>query len=274
MALLPCSQYYGSIELGSPPQRLEVILDTGSSDLLVAIYPCEVGCEASTPIYQPTLSSTAYESTIAFSTTYGSGAAQGTLAQDKMSMSGFTVDRQTFAACHNFTNIVENDVSGILGLGWERIASSRSTPFLQNLWQDGQLDEPLFGFAFSRWGNTSGAYYRTLPGGYMTIGGVNETLVDPDEIVYIDLSSESYWPIPLQDVKVGGESLNITDDFAIIDTGEWCATSERAVVWEVADMTRSRHKLDRYAHLSCTTHLCGHPWRQTRRRRGHSHVPL
>lgn len=87
------SQYYGSIAMGTPPIQYEVILDSGSSDLLLATAPCS-GCETTTPLYNEAKSTSSIATTKPFSITYGTGAASGTLAQDVMSMAGYTIKQQ------------------------------------------------------------------------------------------------------------------------------------------------------------------------------------
>lgn len=77
-------------------QQLNVILDSGSSDLWLASNKC-IQCPSGTPEYDSTKSSSFESSGNELVTIrYGSGAVQGTLGQDTVSLAGFIVSKQTF----------------------------------------------------------------------------------------------------------------------------------------------------------------------------------
>lgn len=78
-------------------------------------------------------------------------------------------------------------VSGLMGLGFDTLASSGATPFWQTLAnENGVFDEPLMAFQFTRFLDVRAA--RDLePGGTFTLGGVDKSLFTGD----ID-----YQPIP------------------------------------------------------------------------------
>lgn len=114
-------------------------------------------------------------------------------------------------------NIVEDEISGILGLAWQSIASSQATPIVQRLWQDGRLPEPLIAFALETYAYDE-LTNSNLPGGTMTIGGVDTSAYSGD-INYITLVAEGYWDIPLQGVTVNGQDVGVTASQTVIDTG-------------------------------------------------------
>lgn len=60
---------------------------------------------------------------------------------------------KTFGALRNSNGIYHagGGINGILGLAWGAIAQSGATPFIQQLWQNNILDQPLFAMAFARW---------------------------------------------------------------------------------------------------------------------------
>jgi len=79
------------------PQRLSVVLDTGSTDLWVATTSCTI-CSSGTTLFNPANSSTFKSSTSQVSISYGSGQVSGTVAEDTVSMGGFTIGNQTLCS--------------------------------------------------------------------------------------------------------------------------------------------------------------------------------
>ncbi|KAM0793341.1 hypothetical protein ACM66B_000796 [Microbotryomycetes sp. NB124-2] len=211
-------QYFGSVDVGTPGYRYEVILDTGSADMLLATTPCEHGCRPDTPVYHPLMSNTSQATDESFAVQFGTGAATGTLVRDKVSIAGLTVPDQMFGACSNLSNVIEYGVSGLLGLGWQSLATSKSTPLVQRLWQEGQLDEPVFAFALARWNGNANATSDVMPGGLMTLGGINSSLFHGD-INWIPLTSRSYWEIPIESLSIGGVPIELELRPVAIDTG-------------------------------------------------------
>ena len=70
------AQYYGLVYLGSPPQKFEVIFDTGSADLWVASANCTYSCGFHTRFNN--VKSTSYvPNGRLFNITYGSGSVKG-----------------------------------------------------------------------------------------------------------------------------------------------------------------------------------------------------
>jgi len=103
-------------------------------------------------------------------------------------MAGFQVSQQTFGMSFSITcplhgpltifsalvdqltdGLVSSPVSGILGLGWQALASSGATPFWQSLYEGNAWDEPLMGFYLTRFQNASRGSSQE-PGGVFTMG--------------------------------------------------------------------------------------------------------
>ncbi|KAJ7224259.1 acid protease [Mycena pura] len=216
------SSYFGSLAIGTPAVSFDVILDTGSADLWVAGSTCTEGC-SSVPTFESSASSSFTDKGTPFSITYGSGAAQGVLAADTVQMAGFSVSNQIFAVCDQVTDkLLQNPVSGLLGLAWQAISSSGATPFWQTLASGDSWDSPVMAFQFTRFLNQSKAQ-NLETGGSFTMGFVNSTLYKGD-IEYIDMptSTNSYWILPITAINVQGNSISVdsgTESYAAIDTG-------------------------------------------------------
>jgi cathepsin D len=170
------SSFFGSLAIGTPAQAYNVILDTGSADLWVASSSCSTGCNGITA-FNSTTSSSFKNTTAPFDITYGSGRAQGILAQDTVQMAGFSVPNQNFGVVDAVSpGLLTTPVSGLLGLGFKTIASSHATPFWQTLVESGAWDQPVMSFYLSRFINATHAKPQE-PGGRFTMGEYSQSMI-------------------------------------------------------------------------------------------------
>ncbi|KAG1728175.1 aspartic peptidase domain-containing protein [Suillus paluster] len=211
--------YYGTIAIGTPPVSYDVILDTGSSDLWLTSSTCESGCGTSLT-YDPAKSSTFQNLSTALEIQYGSGAVAGYVAEETVQMAGFSVEKQGFGVVNVLSSaFTQNPVSGIMGLAWAPLASTKQTPFWQTLASGGSWDSALFGVQLTRYGNASGAT-QNEPGGVIDMGYTNSSLYT-GSIEYYDLvGTPQFWEINMNTLTVQGKSIDIAGmSTAIIDTG-------------------------------------------------------
>ncbi|KAF8326697.1 aspartic peptidase domain-containing protein [Cantharellus anzutake] len=215
------SAYVGVINLGTPGQSLNVVLDTGSSDLW-AVSPQCAGCLNDTQPYDPTKSSTYHDTGNPITLQYGAGdiGVQGTVGTETVSFGGFTITSQTFAVITQMTTGVlppVGKVAGLLGLAWTSIAQTQADPAWLTAAKSGQWSEPLFAFFLKRHNEDPNPQLIETDGGVMDIGFTDSAKYTGD-IKYVSLSSQTYWAIPLDGISVGGKPTSITGS-AAIDTG-------------------------------------------------------
>lgn len=98
-------------------------------------------------------------------------------------------------------DMLDIPVSGILGLGFGTIATSRSVPFWQTLVQTSSLDTPVMSFHLSRFVDDANARSAEL-GGTFTLGAVNATLYSGD-IDFQDIpdGKVNYWTLEVESKK-------------------------------------------------------------------------
>ncbi|KIK69445.1 hypothetical protein GYMLUDRAFT_80676 [Collybiopsis luxurians FD-317 M1] len=222
--------YFGAVSIGTPGQSFNVMLDTGSSDLWVVGTNC-LSCDPDTPAFDSSKSSS-FQNSFSFlggsKTTieYGSGAVTGPLAQDTVEMGGFTVPGQIFLlASDTSADLLSGSVSGIMGLAFQSIASTDSTPFWQALLDSGDLSQPEMGFWLRREtdadSSTSSNGDTEVPGGVFTLGGTNSSLFSGD-IEFLDTQGiPSFWLLTVTSLAVQSNqvSLGTSSQLAAIDTG-------------------------------------------------------
>jgi len=91
------AQYYGEIGLGTPEQTFTVVFDTGSSNLWVPSTHCRsIACFLHKK-YDSTLSDTYVKNGTDFSIQYGSGALEGFISHDTLTLGDLVIKNQGFA---------------------------------------------------------------------------------------------------------------------------------------------------------------------------------
>jgi saccharopepsin len=201
------AQYYGPIGIGNPAQTFKVIFDTGSSNLWVPSTKCS---KCTHTKYDSDSSDDYIVNGSDFAIQYGSGSLSGFLSQDTLTFGDIKVPNQVFAEATAVPGIsfALGKFDGILGLAWPSISVDGVEPPIQNMIRQGVIDQGVFSFYLSS---------STLKKGELDIGGIDESKYTGD-LKYTDLSSQTYWQIPLDDVKLGGTSVSSVSQ-AIIDTG-------------------------------------------------------
>merc|ERR1711970_1304693 len=94
------AQYYGSVEIGTPPQTFNVVFDTGSANLWVP--NSKVGLVGLLKHkYDSSKSSTYVQNGTEFKIEYGSGPVSGEYSKETVSIGGIDVTDYTFAEVDN-----------------------------------------------------------------------------------------------------------------------------------------------------------------------------
>ncbi|KAJ3864215.1 aspartic peptidase domain-containing protein [Lentinula novae-zelandiae] len=223
------ASYFATLSIGTPGQSMSVVLDTGSSDLWVTGSGCQ-SCDTQTPFDSSKSSSFKSSSSSSSSSRgqttiqYGSGAVAGALAQETVELGGFTVQGQTFLLANELTSgLLDGPVSGIMGLGFEAIASTDSTPFWQALVNAGDLSSPEMSFWLARESSSTTTVDgdTEVPGGVFTLGGTNTSLFSGN-VEFLDTQgTPSFWLLNMNALTVQSESVSLgsSSQLSAIDTG-------------------------------------------------------
>ncbi|KAH9814212.1 aspartic peptidase A1 [Melampsora americana] len=219
-------EFYGSIQIGTPALSFMIDFDTGSSDMWIKSLMCKKNCgKASTNkhmYYDPKASTTSSDMNQSFKIAYGVGGVSGTMYQDIVSVSGFSVEKQAFASCDMLSEDWINDpADGVMGLAFESIATSHAKPWFYNaMSQNPSLSSPdtkMFSFAMGR--SASGSYAQSE----LYIGGQNPTKYR-GRFQWAPLISQTYWQIKLENLYCNNgqnpkTKVPIKSTTAIIDSG-------------------------------------------------------
>jgi len=204
------AQYYGPISVGTPGQKFNVIIDTGSSNLWVPSSQCS-DC-GSHPKYESSKSSSYVKNGTVFDIEYGSGPVSGFVSEDSVTIGDITVLKQLFAEITDVKGLglaySMGKFDGILGLAFPSISVDGILPPLENMFQQGLIGDNIFSFSL---GSADGQP------GELDIGAIDTSKFTGD-LKYIPLSNETYWALGLDDVKVNGESVT-TAKRVIVDSG-------------------------------------------------------
>ncbi|KAI8880554.1 endopeptidase [Backusella circina FSU 941] len=208
------AQYYGEIEIGKPAQTFTVVFDTGSSNLWVPSVHCSsIACFLHSR-YDSEQSESFGENGTEFAIRYGTGSLEGFISQDTVSIGGIKIRDQGFAESvkePGFTFAFAK-FDGILGLGYDTIAVKHTVPPFYHMVNRDLIDEPLFSF----WLNN--ANNGDEEGGELVFGGSNPSHYK-GELHWSNIRRKGYWEITLENVKFGGDYIDLDPVGAAIDTG-------------------------------------------------------
>ena len=201
-------QYYGEIGLGSPPQKFNVVFDTGSSNLWIPSSKCT---ECSTHSrYDHSQSKTYSNNGSDFNIKYGSGSVSGFLSSDILYIGNLSAPNITFAEVVKEPGLIfkESKFDGILGLAWRSIAVDNINPPFNQMIDEGVIKDNLFSVYLPSNDDIKGE---------LILGGYDNSRIT-DNIFYTPLTSETYWEINMGSLNIGNKSM-ISTNRASVDTG-------------------------------------------------------
>ena len=207
------AQYYGVIEIGTPPQKFNVTFDTGSSNLWVPSANCtSIACFLHAK-YNSSASSTYVANGTEFQATYASSSVKGILSKDAISVAGAKLTGVTFGETLKEPGLVFAfaKFDGILGLGFPSTAIAGVKPIFNEMIDQKVITEPVFSFYIQKDGNQKN-------GGEIIFGGTDVTKYT-GELTYVPVTGETSWQFTLDSFTVDEDEVCEDGCEAIANTG-------------------------------------------------------
>ena len=216
------SEYIGTLSIGSPPQYLSVVFDTGSSDTWVKSDKCKL-CPKNHKAYVPSKSTTyntlpdgsVNEDIETFELYYGSGSVNGNKVMETIRLGDMSISNTWIGEITSISSQIEDfDLDGICGLAFSGVASI-TTPTIFDMIKENYPDTPL---SFSFFLNSDPNDIKNPS--KLIFGGYDLSIVSPSAQFFytpvVKTSKElTYWTISLTSFQIGQSSkFNEIDDFA------------------------------------------------------------
>ena len=213
------SQYIGKISVGSPPQEIKVIFDTGSSNFWVVSNRCySSGCIIQKS-FDSTKSNTYKKQGDKVEVEFGTGKIEGSLCNDNVTLGDVIISNQQFGEIE----VEEGDIfqqikfAGILGLSFPSLSSIENIhPVFDNIMDQRLLTKNWFSFYLTdNHESKNSELILGEPSNSFYIG----------EIEWYNVSDPSYWQLTMHDVLMDNIPMNMCSKNKdglcklVIDTG-------------------------------------------------------
>lgn len=199
-----------------PEAELNVIYDTGSSDLWVASDLCDnrTCLLGSRPYFNHSRSLTFQQepSGDRLTTYYGSGAFRGVPGVDDVRLGTVVARGQRMGLVTKQRGALNAlPIDGIVGLGFPSLATTTKKPLLDTLLQQRALQRSEFAFYLHK---------DPLKGGAIIWGGPADERLYEKPLVWFPLVEESYWALHIDGLRLGDVDVHIEPgSILIVDSG-------------------------------------------------------
>lgn len=231
-AALNRAPLFGNLTIGTPPQKVRVVFDTGSTTLWVAEGPGG---------FQPEKSKSFHRShNTEVSLSYGTGSASGSYGEDVVSVAGVMVPHQSFVGARSLSWSHDKDgFDGILGLGLGRQVAplhtiqqpgppkNGPTELLGSLVAAGLIAKDAFSFCFGSGADTPAEEAEVRLGGPCSNGAKDDFHQIP-----VVPASGPHWEVELDQFHWSGNAIfqHKSGATALIDSGSYAIVISRATL--------------------------------------------
>ncbi|XP_074069949.1 beta-secretase 2 [Macrotis lagotis] len=214
--------YYLEMLIGTPPQELQILVDTGSSNFAVAGVPHS----HTSSYFDIEKSSTYHSKNLNINVKYTQGSWTGLVGEDVVTIpkgfnSTFLVNIAIIFESEDFF-LPETKWNGILGLAYATLAkpSNSLETFFDSLVKQANISNI---FSIQMCGAGLPRDRTGTNGGSLVMGGIEPSLYEGD-IWYTAIKKEWYYQIEILKLEIGGQNLNLNCheynvDKAIVDSG-------------------------------------------------------
>lgn len=210
--------YIATIQIGTPPQNFNILMDSGSADFWVGSESCQSqqGTCGNHTFLGSKSSSSFVQSNQNFNVTYGSGAVAGVLCQDNVNMAGLQLNNHTFGVANEESVQFSADTvpfDGLMGLAQSILSNEKVPTPVESLASNGLISSAISSFKISRLADQ-------LNDGQVTFGGLDPTKFVASTLITIpNVSKVGFWEGALNAITVNGQNTGMAGRTAILDTG-------------------------------------------------------
>ncbi|KII89778.1 hypothetical protein PLICRDRAFT_29044 [Plicaturopsis crispa FD-325 SS-3] len=212
--------YIATIQMGTPPQNFNILMDSGSADFWVGNADncqSEAGGGCGTHTFLGTSTSSSFKtSNSQFQVTYGTGQVAGTLCQDDVTMAGLTLKAHTFGTAQIESEDFSSDqvpFDGLMGLAQQGLSEQKTPTPVESLASQGLINGAITSFKISRLSDQKND-------GEITFGDVDPTKFQANTLeTFANVNTQGFWEGAMPAVSVDGQDLGLQGRTAILDTG-------------------------------------------------------
>ncbi|KAI9318436.1 aspartic peptidase domain-containing protein [Dichotomocladium elegans] len=207
-------EYVGTVGIGTPPKMFQMDFDTGSSDIWVPHVSCE-RCSQHARFDDTKSSTYSRVSNATWSLRYGDGSGvTGKVGKDTIHLgSDLSYANQTIglATAESIDFVTDTELDGLFGLGFPSLAViDKKQSIVQGMKEQNLIDQAIVGVYLGR--------ARDGGSGQITFGKTDPAHYQ-GELKYVPVTSERYWQVELNSMKIAGVEALKGPIGAIVDTG-------------------------------------------------------